>query len=90
MAASNVWAGYADSFASLDEYTLHLRIGDSEAEFTNIHWTIEDYSRFFSGRFYIGQVREPEPDETFDAVHPHMFARSARYPIYMLLQCVRC
>jgi SAM-dependent methyltransferase len=70
--------------------TLHLKIGDSEAEFTNVHWTIEDYSRFFSGRFYIGEVREPEPDKTFDAVHPQMFARAARYPIYMLLQCVRC
>lgn len=69
--------------------TLKLKIGDGEAEFSNVHWTVEDYSRFFKGLFYISDVREPEPDESFARVHPEMFADSMRYPIYMLFKCVK-
>jgi SAM-dependent methyltransferase len=69
--------------------TLKLKIGEGEAEFSNVHWTMEDYSRFFKGLFYISDIREPEPDDTFDGVHPEMFTDSMRYPIYMLCKCIK-
>ena len=70
--------------------TLSLTINQKMAEFDNTHWTLEDYSGFFRDRFLISEIREPVPDDTFDAVHPEMFVQSARYPIYMLLKCVMC
>jgi SAM-dependent methyltransferase len=70
--------------------TLSLTINQKKAEFDNTHWTLEDYSGFFRDRFLISDICEPVPDDTFDAVHPEMFAQATRYPIYMLLKCVAC
>lgn len=69
--------------------TLRLKIGDTEGEFCNVHWTFEDYSLFFKDLFLISDIREPEPDEIFDSLHSEMFGDGARYPIYLLLKCVR-
>lgn len=69
--------------------TLRLRIGDTEGEFRNVHWTLEDYSLFFKDLFLISDIREPEPDQLFGTLHPEMFGHGPRYPIYLLLKCVR-
>lgn len=71
------------------ENTLKLKIGDDRAEFTNTHWTLGDYSRFFQALFCISDIREPEPDERFTGVHPQMFNGGSRYPIYLLLKCIK-
>lgn len=70
--------------------TLELKIGDAAARFSNVHWTLEDYSRFFQDLFVISSIREPEPDKSFDRLHPKMFSEGAKYPIYMLLKCDKC
>lgn len=72
------------------EVEFELTVGDRRAKFSNFHWTLEAYSRFFSGLFYIQDIREPEPDDKFDAVHPKLFVDGAKYPIYLVLKCVRC
>jgi ubiquinone/menaquinone biosynthesis C-methylase UbiE len=69
--------------------TLKLKIGDTEGEFRNIHWTLEDYSQFFRDLFQIGDLREPEPDQKFDSLHPEMFGNGPKYPIYLLIRCVK-
>ena len=71
------------------ENTLSLVIGKERAEFTNVHWSLEDYSEFFRDRFVISDIREPEPDDRFDKLHPRMFDNGSRYPIYLLLKCVK-
>ena len=70
--------------------TLELKIADAAATFSNVHWTLEDYSRFFQDLFLISAIREPEPDLSFDRLHPDMFSNCARYPIYALLKCDKC
>ena len=71
------------------ENTLRLTIGQNRAEFTNVHWSLQDYSEFFRGRFMISDIREPEPDEKFDRLHPAMFESESRYPIYLMLKWVK-
>jgi len=70
--------------------TFDLKIGSKAAQFSNVHWTLEDYSRFFQGLFSISAIREPEPDASFDRLHAQMFGDGPRYPIYLLLKCVKC
>lgn len=71
------------------ENILSLVVGDGQAEFTNVHWSLEDYTGFFRDRFVISDIREPEPDDRFESLHPRMFENESSYPIYLLLKCLK-
>jgi SAM-dependent methyltransferase len=80
--------GYSH-FNSGAENTLSLRIAGQEGVIRNVHWTIEDYFRFLRGRFVVQDVREPEPDAGFLALHPDIFLSEGKYPIYILFKAVK-